>query len=87
MTQSTCLFCAETAVIFVQNQTSVSHLTYKNVNEDKPHQRTLLSINLSQPLTFCILLGERNHMQAYLQNFKCLSDEPVLFSSSYLIIY
>lgn len=38
-------------------KTHVSHLTYENANEDKTCQRTLASINLSQLLTVCILLG------------------------------
>lgn len=85
--QHVSIFCTETTAVFIQNPTGVSHLTYENANEDKSHQRTPASINLSQPLTFCIPLGERNHTQAHLQNLKCPSDEPVLFSSGYLITY
>lgn len=81
------IFCTETAAVFIQNSTSVSHLTYKNANENKPHQRTSTSINLSQLLTFCILLGEGNHTQAHSQNLKCPNDEPLLFSLVFLITY
>jgi len=80
------IFCVETVAVFIQNPTSISRLTYKNTNAVKPCQRTLMSINLSQPLTFCILLGERNHMQIHSQNLKS-PNEPVLFSCGYLIIY
>lgn len=85
------IFCtqkySESAAASPRNPTSISHLTYNTVRGDKPHQRTSVSTNVAQPLTFFILLGKRNHSQAHLESRTCLSDVLVLFSSGYLIIY